>query len=298
VDNVVFPANNCVNTVQELIDFAYPRQLFDDVFANINEIAKGLILAPTNAAVMEINALVLAKITGTDADTYYSIDECTDPDPLHAIRTDAAARDVESLHTFMPSGFPPHELELRVGMICMVIRNLDNALVNGTRVLVLRLLKENIKVRILTGADNWVGQETLITKCRFEWRTRRQSRMRLSFSRIQFPLRPAFACTIHKSQGQTCVRLGLALHCGNPFGHGSSYVPLSRVRHSSTIRVLPYDETRVWPNCVYTHVLERYNGEKVGVDPIPAEPQCDNADANRRMRDLNDPKHQAEHMEW
>ena len=54
---------------------------------------------------------------------------------------------------------------------------------------------------------------------------------------LQFPLQPAYAMTINKSQGQTLAKVGLYLptHC---FGHGQLYVALSRVTHPSCLKVL------------------------------------------------------------
>lgn len=55
--------------------------------------------------------------------------------------------------------------------------------------------------------------------------------------RRQFPIRPAFAMSINKSQGQTFKRVGIFLP--NPcFTHGQLYVALSRVGDPTCIRVL------------------------------------------------------------
>ena len=47
-------------------------------------------------------------------------------------------------------------------------------------------------------------------------------------NRVQFPIKPVYAMTINKSQGQTfrCIVLDLTLQC---FNHGMLYVALSRV---------------------------------------------------------------------
>ena len=55
------------------------------------------------------------------------------------------------------------------------------------------------------------------------------------WQRLQFPVRVAFAMTIHKSQGQTMQRVCIWLEepC---FGHGQLYVAASRVGDPDNIK--------------------------------------------------------------
>ena len=54
--------------------------------------------------------------------------------------------------------------------------------------------------------------------------------------RNQFPLIPAFAMTINKSQGQSFKHVGISLT--NPvFSHGQLYVALSRTRSKNGIKI-------------------------------------------------------------
>lgn len=55
--------------------------------------------------------------------------------------------------------------------------------------------------------------------------------------RTQFPVRLAFAMTIHKSQGQSLNKVGLYLLNGC-FTHGQLYVALSRTTSCQNIHVL------------------------------------------------------------
>lgn len=61
----------------------------------------------------------------------------------------------------------------------------------------------------------------------------------------QYPIRPAWAITIHKSQGQTLERIVVDLGSG-AFAHGQVYVALSRCPTLAGITLA----TEIWPNDV------------------------------------------------
>ena len=67
--------------------------------------------------------------------------------------------------------------------------------------------------------------------------------LNLDFTRLQFPVRVAYAMTINKAQGQTLQRVGVLLDrpC---FSHGQLYVALSRVGDPAMIRVMVTHEQR------------------------------------------------------
>lgn len=66
------------------------------------------------------------------------------------------------------------------------------------------------------------------------------------FRHIQFPVKPAFAMTINKSQGQTLA--GVGLYIPRPvFGHGQLYVALSRCSDPNKLKVLIINGSI--PNC-------------------------------------------------
>ena len=88
---------------------------------------------------------------------------------------------------------------------------------------------------------------TFISKPReypFEWQRR------------QFPVRPAFAMTINKSQGQTLKNAGVWLR-GQVFTHGQLYVPCSRVSSPSNLKfALMRDQQGRTLNIVYQEVFQ------------------------------------------
>lgn len=67
-----------------------------------------------------------------------------------------------------------------------------------------------------------------------------------TYQRIQFPIRPAAAKTIHKSQGDTLdeVVVGLNSKCKAKIPH-IHYVALSRVRSLSGLHILDFDKSKI-----------------------------------------------------
>ena len=64
----------------------------------------------------------------------------------------------------------------------------------------------------------------------------------IEITRVQFPIRSAFAMTINKSQGSTLKKVGIFLH--DPvFTHGQLYVALSRVSNIEDLIIATDSET-------------------------------------------------------
>ena len=75
-----------------------------------------------------------------------------------------------------------------------------------------------------------------------------------TFQRQQFPLRPCFALTINKAQGQSLRIVGLDLR-SQVFAHGMLYVALSRTGNKNAIHILSPKPNGVTSNVVYTEIL-------------------------------------------
>ena len=159
----------------------------------------------------------------------------------------------EYLHSIEDGGLPPHNLKVKVGAPVMLLRNLrpTRGLCNGTRLKILQMHDRLLECEILTGLHK--GNIEMIPRILC---TSDPGRYPFSFSRRQFPVRPCFAMTINKSQGQTLDFVGLDL-TDEVFSHGQLYVAFSRVRSWDSIKVLLDPErinrTRnvVWRDALY-----------------------------------------------
>ena len=176
------------------------------------------ILAPYNDDVTTINDKVSVAFPGREW-VCKSADKTTDPE-------DDAKAPAEVLNAIAANGLPAHEIRLKPNMPIMLLRNLDpvKGLCNGTRLLVRQIINGRIlEAEIATGSHR--GTVVYIPRIKlspdegiYPW----------PWSRLQFPVRVAFAMTINKAQGQTLTRVGVYLErpC---FSHGQLYVAASRV---------------------------------------------------------------------
>ena len=74
--------------------------------------------------------------------------------------------------------------------------------------------------------------------------------------RRQFPVRPCFAMTINKSQGQTFQKIGVMLD-EDCFAHGQLYVALSRAKNQLSVRIVKKEGYSTTQNVVNQMALQR-----------------------------------------
>lgn len=130
------------------------------------------------------------------------------------------------------SSFPTEKnLRLKVGAQIMMLKNdlsKPRRWVNGTLGVITKLSADSIRVNI-DGVEHSVLKETW-KKIRYEYdHETRELKKEIVSEFTQFPMRLAWAITIHKSQGQTYESVAIDLSDG-AFAHGQTYVALSRCK--------------------------------------------------------------------
>ncbi len=203
-----------------LLDAIRLNRMDDDDLADLNEVYQPrfesedfyITLSPRNQLVDKLNQVALANLDGS----------------IHQFTATVFGQ-------FNPSQYPTDlMIQLKVGAQVMMIRNdPEKKYVNGTLGKVLEVANEAIKVEV-----DYNGSTNIIDVARSSWEVvqykfdeenpgRLKSEVVGSFA--QFPIKLAWAITIHKSQGKTFDKVIIDMGQG-AFEHGQSYVALSRCR--------------------------------------------------------------------
>lgn len=199
---------------KEILNAIRHGSVAEDLLTKLNERvvckmpSEGVItLATTNNSVTEINASRLSQLPGKEI-------------IYRAIITGQLEE----------TSFPTEEvLHLKKGAQVIFLRNdKEKKWVNGTVGCIESLSENEIKVNI-DGITYQVPQETW-NKIRYYYDPyTRKIEEEVVSSFTQFPLRLAWAMTVHKSQGQTYGSVAVDMGDG-AFAHGQTYVALSRCK--------------------------------------------------------------------
>jgi len=157
------------------------------------------------------------------------------------------------------SAFPTEEiLRLKVGAQIMMLRNdREKRWVNGTLGTIKSISGDEIKVDI-DGYVYTVSPETWSKISYYYNREEQKVEEEVVSTFRQFPLRLAWAITIHKSQGQTYSSIVIDLGDG-AFAHGQTYVALSRCTQLETLYLKRdvYREDVIVDSCVVAFMSAR-----------------------------------------
>ncbi|XP_060873906.1 ATP-dependent DNA helicase pif1-like [Metopolophium dirhodum] len=183
-----------VHNLDNLIDAGYPDM------KNLHEkdyhwLCSRAIVSPRNDTVNDINNMILQKVS-SQIKIYRSIDTVTNIE-------NAVHYPQEFFNSLNPSGLPPHELTLKIGIPIILLRNLSPpSMCNGIRLLTKELKDNLIVATIITGPA--AGQLAHIPRIPMI-----PTDLSIPFKRVQFPVKISFALTINKSQGQTFELVGI-----------------------------------------------------------------------------------------
>jgi hypothetical protein len=256
---------DCINDLDDARLFLFPPNILNNPFLAL----KRAFLSPRNIYVDEFNDLILQHLPGNMGDvlpllfffiiikepkkeSYYSAnvikeDEDNDTDP-------------DFLTLLNHNGIPLHHLRLKIGCICSLMRNMSvqKGLVKNTRLIIEQLHHRFIQVRVINNLTNTISDPLCIPRIRFEFTPNNCS---WTVTRIQFPLRLAYATTFHGCVGLTLDKTVLDT-CRDVFTHGQLYTSLSRVRNRTNTRLLrnekedpDKDHLHLTTNIVYKDLL-------------------------------------------
>ena len=152
-------------------------------------------------------------------------------DKLDEIEAEEFVYEGKVTGTFKRKDFPvPDKLRLKVGSQVIFCRNdYTHGCANGTIAKVVALAENSIKVRLETGAEFEVDKITWESTEKVYNRELRKIESKVVGAYSQYPIKLAWAITIHKSQGMTFDRMHLDLTRGT-FAPGQAYVAISRMR--------------------------------------------------------------------
>ena len=246
------------NTEGSAVESIYPdgsyffhSKVFHKAHFKINELTK--IFRQTDKSFIDLlNKFRIAKVDEKDLaaiNTRYQGDDFLVPDGVILLSTTNAKVDqinnsklAELDHKlfeyegvikgdFKDSECPsPRNLKLKVGAQVMLTKNdvgnEPRRWSNGTLATIHELKPDSIRIKIkdevfTLGKNRWEKIQFTVTGSIIS--------KKVSATFIQYPLKLAWAATIHKSQGQTFEKVAIDLDNG-AFAHGQTYVALSRAK--------------------------------------------------------------------
>lgn len=170
----------------------------------------------------------------------------------------------------------PQCLKLKIGARVMICKNgPENRYVNGSIGRVYSFGQDSISVRLDKGdlvdlkKEKWDQQEYVLNH-------NDQLELNTIGTFEQYPLKLAYAITIHKAQGQTWENVYIDLGQQGAFAEGQVYVALSRVKTFEGVRLrTPITQRDIKINSRVKEFFQNEENGQIPIDPEKNEPSFD-----------------------
>ena len=221
---------------------------------NITSAEQNVVLTASNARVNELNTLIQERNPNPPREllSSTSIKSSTHDELIEVLAHELIA-------TSRKNDVPPHALTLKKGDICFLMATLSkkDGIVKNQRLRILEIGTRLIQAELLL--DEGRTRRCLIPRFRFNYKHHQH----LEITRLQFPLRLAYACTINKSQGQTFSKVLLDSKAQKmfnafvrgAFSHGHLYVALGRVRQMAHVAILVDDDCKIRRSALTANIV-------------------------------------------
>jgi PIF1-like helicase/helix-turn-helix protein/HRDC domain-containing protein len=232
-----FSSNALLNTEMVTIELKHIYRQADSHFINLlNRLRNNRLDSP---AVQELNTRHVPEFVPADRDGYITL--CTHnriADTINASRLGALTQKVHRFKADIEGDFPEHtyptaaSLELKTGAQVMFMRNdlsPEKRYFNGKIGTITRISGKDIRIKCPEDSNEIEVEPATWENINY---TLDQKTLEITENKIgafsQYPLKLAWAITIHKSQGLTFDKAIIDAQAA--FAHGQVYVALSRCR--------------------------------------------------------------------
>lgn len=173
-----------------------------------------------------------ARNKSVDAENHNMIKSLDGKSKVYNGELDGELQTAERIHKTINS---PRNLELKIGAKVMsMVNDTELEYVNGSVGKVIKMSNVGVTVEFEVG-DRYVN--CLVEP--FTW-TSKDGKGNILASYTQIPLRPAYAITIHKSQGMT-IDGELYIDCSGIRSEGQFYVALSRIKNPDKLKLVNFE---------------------------------------------------------